>query len=84
MCKFRIKVFLLIIAAPNLCDCSFNTTKLHLMGLFPFTGTTWAGGQAMSIATQLALQDINASPDILPDYELVVIHGDSAVSRFHF
>lgn len=62
-----------------LCRGASNVTKLHLLGLFPITGA-WAGGQAMSFATQLALQDINDNPGILSGYEVVVIPKDSAVS----
>ena len=61
-----------------LCDCDTNLTKLHLLGLFPMTGA-WPGGKAMSLATQLALQDINANIDILPGYEIVIIPKNTEV-----
>ncbi|XP_033640825.1 gamma-aminobutyric acid type B receptor subunit 1-like [Asterias rubens] len=57
------------------CDSS-NRTKLHILGLYPMTGS-WPGGLAMSLATQLALEDINANADILSGYELVVIPKDT-------
>ena len=74
-----VPTLLLAIAAVSSCDCASNVTKLYLLGLFPLTGTVWPGGQAMSIATQLALRDINNNPDVLPDYELVVVMADTAV-----
>ncbi|XP_033640832.1 gamma-aminobutyric acid type B receptor subunit 1-like [Asterias rubens] len=60
----------------GLCCGARNLTKLHLLGLFPMTGV-WAGGTAMSIATELALRDINDNVDILSGYEVVLIRKDS-------
>ncbi|XP_033640833.1 gamma-aminobutyric acid type B receptor subunit 1-like [Asterias rubens] len=39
---------------------------------------SWPGGLAMSLATQLAVQDINDNPEILPGYEIVLIPQDTA------
>ncbi len=40
----------------------------------------WAGGPAMSYATQLALRDINDDAGILSGYEVALIPKDTAVS----
>ncbi|XP_071803868.1 gamma-aminobutyric acid type B receptor subunit 1-like isoform X1 [Asterias amurensis] len=78
---FRLPVFFVVItAAVRPCDSldfSNSTVKLYLLGLFPMTGS-WAGGQAVLPATKLAVQDINANPDILPGYELVLIPKDTS------
>ncbi|KAF7641543.1 hypothetical protein LDENG_00278080 [Lucifuga dentata] len=41
----------------------------------------WPGGQACLPAARMALQLVNQRSDILPDYELELIHYDSMVSR---
>lgn len=40
----------------------------------------WPGGQACLPAAQMALDLVNNRTDILPDYELELIHYDSMVS----
>ena len=84
MFHILLPTFLLAIIAISPCDCASNVTKLYLLGLFPFGGITWVGGPAMSIASEMAFRDINANPDILPDYELVLVNKDSAVSTIRF
>ena len=49
------------------------------VGFFPMTGA-WSGGTSVWPAVQLALQDVNADPNILPATTLEVIHHDSACS----
>lgn len=39
----------------------------------------WPGGQACQPAVEMALEDVNSRRDILPDYELKLIHHDSKV-----
>ena len=58
-----------------------NVTQLHILGLYPMTGY-WAGGQAQLPATLLAARDINADPNTLPDYEIVITPRDTEVSLF--
>ena len=41
----------------------------------------WPGGQACLPSTRMALDLVNNRTDILPDYELEMIHYDSMVSR---
>lgn len=41
----------------------------------------WPGGQACLPAAQMALDLVNKRTDILPDYELELIHYDSMVSE---
>ena len=55
-----------------------NSTKIYLLGLFPMSGS-WPGGQAVRPAAELAIQDINDNPEILPGYELVLISKDTQV-----
>ncbi|XP_038051856.1 gamma-aminobutyric acid type B receptor subunit 1-like [Patiria miniata] len=75
-CTVSVLVFCLVIVAKYPSVDASNQTKLYLLGLFPLDGP-YAQDQAIQPAAQLALQDINANPDILPDYELVIIPRDS-------
>ncbi|KAG8004966.1 Gamma-aminobutyric acid type B receptor subunit 1, partial [Nibea albiflora] len=50
--------------------------KLYIGALFPMSGG-WPGGQACLPAAQMALSLVNKRTDILPDYELELIHYDS-------
>lgn len=54
--------------------------KLYIGALFPMSGG-WPGGQACLPAAQMALDLVNKRTDILPDYELELIHYDSMVSE---
>ena len=54
--------------------------RLHILGLYPFTGS-WPAGKAIHTASQMAIDQINANQTILEDYELVLISRDSAVSK---
>lgn len=53
--------------------------KLYIGALFPMSGG-WPGGQACMPSAQMALDLVNNRSDILPDYELELIHYDSMVS----
>ncbi|KTG46164.1 hypothetical protein cypCar_00038737, partial [Cyprinus carpio] len=62
-----------------LCVYDSNYTgkkKLYIGALFPMSGG-WPGGQACLPAAQMALDLVNNRTDILPDYELELIHYDS-------
>ncbi|XP_034553410.1 gamma-aminobutyric acid type B receptor subunit 1 [Notolabrus celidotus] len=50
--------------------------KLYIGALFPMSGG-WPGGQACMPSAQMALDLVNNRSDILPDYELELIHYDS-------
>ncbi|CAJ1083641.1 LOW QUALITY PROTEIN: gamma-aminobutyric acid type B receptor subunit 1 [Xyrichtys novacula] len=50
--------------------------KLYIGALFPMSGG-WPGGQACLPSAQMALDLVNKRRDILPDYELELIHYDS-------
>ncbi|XP_061811989.1 gamma-aminobutyric acid type B receptor subunit 1 isoform X2 [Nerophis lumbriciformis] len=50
--------------------------KLYIGALFPMSGG-WPGGQACMPSAQMALDVVNNRSDILPDYELELIHYDS-------
>ncbi len=39
----------------------------------------WAGGEALLLASRLAVRDINANRDVLPGFELVMLPKDTAV-----
>ncbi|KAF6737915.1 Gamma-aminobutyric acid type B receptor subunit 1, partial [Oryzias melastigma] len=58
------------------CAADKKKKKLYIGALFPMSGG-WPGGQACLPATQMALQLVNKRTDILPDYELELIHYDS-------
>ncbi|XP_075434106.1 gamma-aminobutyric acid type B receptor subunit 1 isoform X4 [Ascaphus truei] len=55
---------------------SSRKRALHVGALFPMSGG-WPGGQACHPAAQMALEDVNNRRDILPEYELRLIHHDS-------
>uniref|UniRef100_A0A8C4GEG9 Gamma-aminobutyric acid (GABA) B receptor, 1b n=1 Tax=Dicentrarchus labrax TaxID=13489 RepID=A0A8C4GEG9_DICLA len=55
------------------CHCK---KKLYIGALFPMSGG-WPGGQACLPAAQMAMDLVNNRTDILPDYELELIHYDS-------
>ncbi|XP_068591232.1 gamma-aminobutyric acid type B receptor subunit 1 [Cebidichthys violaceus] len=50
--------------------------KLYIGALFPMSGG-WPGGQACMPSAQMAMDLVNNRSDILPDYELELIHYDS-------
>uniref|UniRef100_W5KWH6 Gamma-aminobutyric acid type B receptor subunit 1 n=1 Tax=Astyanax mexicanus TaxID=7994 RepID=W5KWH6_ASTMX len=50
--------------------------KLYIGALFPMSGG-WPGGQACLPSAKMALELVNKRTDILPDYELELIHYDS-------
>ncbi|XP_043940284.1 gamma-aminobutyric acid type B receptor subunit 1-like [Protopterus annectens] len=50
--------------------------SLHIGAFFPMSGG-WPGGRACRPAIEMALEDVNKRKDILPDYELKLIHRDS-------
>lgn len=58
---------------------SAGKKKLYIGALFPMSGG-WPGGQACLPSAQMALDLVNNRSDILPDYELELIHYDSMVS----
>lgn len=58
---------------------SAGKKKLYIGALFPMSGG-WHGGQACMPSAQMALDLVNNRSDILPDYELELIHYDSMVS----
>lgn len=61
---------------------STGKKKLYIGALFPMSGG-WPGGQACMPSAQMALDLVNNRSDILPDYELELIHYDSMVSKIH-
>uniref|UniRef100_A0A667X6R7 Gamma-aminobutyric acid (GABA) B receptor, 1a n=1 Tax=Myripristis murdjan TaxID=586833 RepID=A0A667X6R7_9TELE len=56
--------------------CKSSLKKLYIGALFPMSGG-WPGGQACLPSAQMALDLVNNRSDILPDYELELIHYDS-------
>uniref|UniRef100_A0A2I3S2D9 Gamma-aminobutyric acid type B receptor subunit 1 n=2 Tax=Pan TaxID=9596 RepID=A0A2I3S2D9_PANTR len=55
---------------------SSERRAVYIGALFPMSGG-WPGGQACQPAVEMALEDVNSRRDILPDYELKLIHHDS-------
>ncbi|XP_072497619.1 gamma-aminobutyric acid type B receptor subunit 1 isoform X3 [Notamacropus eugenii] len=55
---------------------SSGRRAVYIGALFPMSGG-WPGGQACQPAVEMALEDVNSRRDILPDYELKLIHHDS-------
>uniref|UniRef100_A0A8K9UMT7 Gamma-aminobutyric acid (GABA) B receptor, 1b n=1 Tax=Oncorhynchus mykiss TaxID=8022 RepID=A0A8K9UMT7_ONCMY len=58
------------------CDSIHHPKKLYIGALFPMSGG-WPGGQACLPSAQMALDLVNKRTDILPEYELELIHYDS-------
>ena len=58
---------------------SSERRAVYIGALFPMSGG-WPGGQACQPAVEMALEDVNSRRDILPDYELKLIHHDSKVA----
>lgn len=73
----RASLILLLLLWPR---PSAGKKKLYIGALFPMSGG-WPGGQACMPSAQMALDLVNTRSDILPDYELELIHYDSMVSE---
>ncbi|CRL02840.1 CLUMA_CG015787, isoform A [Clunio marinus] len=59
-----------------------GTNQLHIGGIFPIAGKGgWQGGQACMPAANLALEDVNNNPDLLPGFQLTLHSNDSEVSK---
>jgi len=59
-------------------SASSKLQTLHIAGLFPMTGTGgWIGGSGCLPAALMALDDVNARPDLLPGYKLEMNYKDS-------
>ncbi|KAL0622842.1 Gamma-aminobutyric acid type B receptor subunit 1, partial [Plecturocebus cupreus] len=65
-----------VAAASSGCDGGRERRAVYIGALFPMSGG-WPGGQACQPAVEMALEDVNSRRDILPDYELKLIHHDS-------
>lgn len=67
----------------NLLDISKPQEKeLYIGAIFPINGTGgWLGGQGCLPAALMALDDVNAEPNILPGYKLMMPFFDSQVSK---
>ena len=71
---------LLMLATLWVGHCGCSQREIHLAGIFPIKGVEgWQGGQACEPAANLALQDVNAQPNILPGYTLKLHWDDSGV-----
>ncbi len=74
-----LRCILVLTVIPSM-TTSVNTKEpLHLIGLYPFTGP-WPAGETIHAVSEMAIDHINANQSVLPDYELTLITGDSAVS----
>ncbi len=57
---------------------SAEIKDLYLLGLFPITGA-WTGGYAILPAALMAVDHINADPNILQGYRLNLLWNDTQV-----
>ena len=55
------------------------TRDIHVLGLIPDTGNVWPAGETIRIASNIALEQVNARPDVLPGYNLVIHWKDTQV-----
>ena len=53
---------------------------LHILGLFPISGTAWPCGYATKTAAEMAIEDINKRSDILSQHKLHLHAVDTMVS----
>ena len=51
---------------------------LYLIGLLPFEGA-WNGGEAVLAAIELALDQVNGRPDVLPGYRINFLWNNTKV-----
>uniref|UniRef100_A0A8C9YHB0 Gamma-aminobutyric acid type B receptor subunit 1 n=1 Tax=Sander lucioperca TaxID=283035 RepID=A0A8C9YHB0_SANLU len=65
-----------LIQRSRCCEFNLSKKKLYIGALFPMSGG-WPGGQACLPAAQMALDLVNKRADILPEYQLELIHYDS-------
>ena len=63
----------------TLCTHHTLAKEIRFMCLQPMTGTSWPGGASCIAPIQMALDDVNSNPDILPDYQLSCDIVDSQV-----
>lgn len=56
-----------------------STRDITIAALFPITGW-WPGGDALRIATEMAIEDVNERPDILAGYTLRMEWNDTEVN----
>ena len=72
------------IAFNNVTDQNNSKSKelkdLYLMGLFPMTGP-WPAGGALLPAALMAVDHINADPNILQGYRLNLLWNDTQVGK---
>jgi len=53
--------------------------ELRLLGLQPMTGNAWSGGWACLVPIKMAIEGINAHPNLLPGYNLTYEYIDNEV-----
>lgn len=56
-----------------------DVKEIWMIGLFPMKGS-WAGGLGQKPAVEMGLEDVNADPNILPGYKLLMTDDDTQVS----
>ena len=61
-------------------DGDDERTRLRILGLFPYRGSSW-NGEYVIPAARLAIDEINNNTDILPGYKLELIEANSECSR---
>lgn len=55
--------------------------SLRMLGLQPMTGQGWTGGEPCVVASNMALEDVNANQDILSGYRLEYEFVDTKVKN---
>ena len=60
---------------------ALSKEKLYIGGIFPMTGS-WAGGKGCRPAVEMALEDVNARADLLPQFNLEIVANDSRVRLY--
>lgn len=66
----------LVLFLVMLCSCD---RQVKLLEILPMTGKGWVGGSSCALPSRLAIDDINASPNILAGYNLTYSYIDSEV-----
>ena len=70
-------------SATNHTNCELTTTTFYILSLLPYPDDnpalqpSWDEGPTLFLAEQLAVEHINNRHDILQDYHLELVQGDS-------
>lgn len=59
----------------------FGDRELRILTLLPMTGEAWPGGWSCLVPVQMAIDGINAHPDLLQGYKVKFDYIDHEVNK---